>query len=129
MEIDITSFFENAEPFEFSASIAERGENAGPETWANAKREGADSPLLTTPKQIEALRRYVKNFGAWDAEEIAAWSEVECNALFIQIVSGDIREAGLNNGDPDWAAYKKDEDGSHNLYRASDGNIYFSIDT
>ena len=33
MEIDITSFFENAEPFEFSHSIAEGGRTAGPDTW------------------------------------------------------------------------------------------------
>ena len=30
MEIDITEFFNSAEPYEFSASRAERGPNAGP---------------------------------------------------------------------------------------------------
>ena len=39
MEIDITAFFENADPFEFSHSRAEGGANAGPQTWANAKEE------------------------------------------------------------------------------------------
>ena len=92
MEIDITNFFNNAEPFDFSASVAERGENAGRDTWNNAKREGAASPLLTTPEQLDALRSYVKGFGAWDDDEIAAWDDAECNALFIQLISGDMRE-------------------------------------
>ena len=127
MEIDITSFFENAEPFEFSASRAERGENAGPETWANAVREGTDSPLLTTPEQIAALRRYVEDFGAWDAEEIVGWSDAECNALFIQLVSGDIRKAGLDNGEPNWEAYEADENNRGGLYRGGGGKVYYSL--
>lgn len=106
MEIDITRFFESADPFEFSASRAERGQNAGPETWANAKQEGADAPLLTTPEQMQALRDHVKEFGAWDAEEIAAWDDIECNALFIQMVSSAMREADLDSGEPDWEAYE-----------------------
>ena len=79
MEIDVTAFFENADPFEFSHSRAEGGANAGPQTWANAKEEAQRSPLLTTPEQLDALRSYV----------IAAWSPIECNALFIQLISGD----------------------------------------
>lgn len=112
MEIDITSFFENADPFEFSHSRAEGGPDAGPNTWNAAKREGAESPLLTTPEQIEALRDHVRGFGAWSDEEIAAWDDAECNALFIQMVSGDIREGGLDQpgtdtDSPEWDEYEK----------------------
>jgi len=112
--------------------LAERGKNAGAETWRNAKDEGASSPLLTTPEQIEALRAYVKDFGAWSDEEIAAWSDVECNALFIQLIAGDMREAGLDN-DPDesdWQEYQaRAETGncSGNIFRANDGTIYFDL--
>ena len=77
MEIDITRFVTEADPYEFSASIAERGDNAGPETWRNAVAEGESSPLLTTPEQLDALRAYMKGFGAWDDEEIAAWVKKE----------------------------------------------------
>ena len=79
MEIDITPFFTESDPFDFSASVAERGQNAGPETWLNALEASARAPLLTTPEQIQALRDYVKGFGAWSREEIAAWTPVECS--------------------------------------------------
>jgi hypothetical protein len=95
MEIDITTFFENADPFEFSHSQLEGGPNAGPETWAAALREGAESPILGTSEQLDALRGHMRGYGAWSDEEIAAWSPAECNAMLIQLVSGDMREAGL----------------------------------
>jgi hypothetical protein len=131
MDINITRFFHDADAFEFSASQAERGKHAGAETWANAKAEGAESPLLKTEEEIDALRFYVKDFGAWDDEEIAAWDSVECNALFIQLVSGDIRETGMFAGDQwDWAEYERGAERgnwSGNLYRAGDGKIYYSL--
>ena len=130
MEIDITRFFHEANAFEFSASRAERGQNAGAETWANAKEEGARAPLLSTPDEIEALRKYVKDFGAWSEEEIAAWDDVECNALFIQLISGDIRETGMFAGDSfDWEQYDRGAEKGRwggNLYKSAD-KIYYSL--
>lgn len=72
MEIDIADFFTSADPFEFSASIAERGQNAGPQTWANAKEQAADAPLLQTEEQLEALRDWALSSSAWNEEKIAA---------------------------------------------------------
>ncbi len=91
MEIDITHLFD-ADVSEFSASVMERGQNAGPETWANAKAEGADHPLLTSPEALDKARDYFREFGAWDDEERAAWDADEVNALLIQYISGNIRE-------------------------------------
>lgn len=134
MEVDITSFCESAEPSEFSASVAERGANAGRETWANAVREGSCSPLLTTPKQIAALRDYVGDFGAWSEEEIAAWSDTECNALFIQLISGDLRELESlcmgEGGEIDWKrAGELSDHGTigGNIYPGDNGRIYFYL--
>lgn len=130
MEINITEFFTNADPFEFSASRAERGQNAGPETWANAK--AYRPPLLNTEDELQALRDYVKDFGAWSKDEIAAWSDNDCNALFIQLVSGDMREGRLDS-DPDdsnWRDYEKGaSDGrwSGNLFKTDDGKVYYSL--
>ncbi len=110
MEIDITEFFNSAEPYEFSASRAERGPNAGPETWRNALEEGERAPLLTTPDQLDALRDHMRGYGAWDREEIDAWSPAKCNAMFIQLISGDMREAGIDGlrvEDVDLAEYEK----------------------
>jgi hypothetical protein len=132
MEIDITTFFSEAEPWNFSASVAERGRNAGPETWNNAMEEGAKSPLLTTPEQIEALRDHVQGFGAWEREEIAAWTPVECNALFIQLVSGDMREGNLDNDpdDSDWADYERRAEAGNcrgRIWRGDDSKIYYYL--
>ncbi len=131
MEIDITDFFNNADAFEYSASRAERGNNAGAETWKNAKRKAKSAPLLKTPDQIDALRRYVKDFGAWSEGDITAWNKIECNALFIQLIAGDMREGGLDS-DPDesdWSDYQKGAEAGRyagNIYRA-DGKIYYSL--
>lgn len=135
MEINITRFVTECDPFNFSASQAERGDNVGPETWSNAKTEAAREPLLTSPEQLDALRDYVGGFGAWEDDEIAAWSANECNALFIQLVSGEMREAGMDDVDVedfDWEKYERSaENGniSGNIFRAADGQIYYCLDS
>jgi hypothetical protein len=129
MEIDITEFFNSAEPYEFSASIAERGPNAGPETWRNALEEGERAPLLTTPDQLDALRDHMRGYGAWKREEIDAWSPAECNALFIQLISGDMRQAdidGVRVEDVDLIEYEKFcEDNGGSLTISGDRAYYY----
>jgi len=89
-EIEITQLLET-DMFEFSHSAAEGGENAGRDTW-NAALNGP-RPLLTTPEQFENFRDFVKDSGGWTEEEITTWNENELQALFLQWVAGDIREA------------------------------------
>ena len=133
MEIDITLFVTEADPFEFSASRAERGDNAGRDTWNNAKRQGGEAPLLTTAEQLDAFRDYVRGFGAWEDDEINAWSETECNALFVQMISGDMREAGFDEVDLedfDWPEYeRRAEQGtiSGRIYHGDNDRIYYYI--
>lgn len=133
MEIDITRFVESCEPFLFSASVAEAGPNAGPNTWRNAVREGEASPLLTTERELEALRAHMRGYGAWEKAEIAAWSTAECNALFIQLVSGDMREAGMDDvflDEFDWEDHRQRcEYGeiSGCIYRGDDKRIYYFL--
>ena len=134
MEIDVTRLVRETDPFDFSASVAERGQNAGPETWANAVREGATAPLLTTEAELDALRDWAKDFGAWSAEEIAAWSPEECNALLIQYVSGDLREMEAlcigDDGEIDWdEAERLASEGTigGSLYRGDNGRVYFYL--
>jgi len=91
MEIDIPRFYTEAAPMDYSASIAEIGNYAGRTTWQAACDDAPDYNMLNTDDKREAFRTYVKSFGAWEDEEIAAWSEIELNALFIQFVSGDMR--------------------------------------
>lgn len=131
MKIDISEFFINEEPALYSASKAELGEDAGKITWNAA----LDAPtLLTKAKQIAAWRRYVKGSGAWSKDEIASWDDQHCNALFVQYVSGDIREAESlctnSRNKMNWAKYERlSETGviSGNLFKGTDGHIYFLI--
>ncbi len=89
MDINITHLLET-DLFPFSHSRAEGGQNAGQDTW-NAALNGP-RPLLNTPEEFEAFRDHVAEFGAWTEEEISAWDENECQALFLQMISGDVRE-------------------------------------
>lgn len=105
-EINITRLIVDADPFAFSHSIAEGGKNAGPETWAAANAEASTRPLLA-PEERDAVRDFFANFGAWEAEEIAAWSDSELDALVLQYASGDLREVqslcpGDGLGGIDW---------------------------
>jgi hypothetical protein len=134
MEIDITTFFNDADAFDYSASIAERGQSAGADTWHNAVDRAHRKPMLTTEAQLDALREYVRDFGAWDDETIDAWSADECNALFIQLVSGDMREIESlctdDDGEVNWTEYERlAQRGtiSGNVFKASDGTIYYEL--
>ena len=91
MEIDITDFVRNADMFDFFHSVAEGGVSAGRDTWHAAM---AHTPhMLVTEEQLDAMRHWASETGAWSDAEISAWSPNEVNALFHQLVAGDIREA------------------------------------
>ena len=133
MEINITSLL-TEDLFQFSHSQAEGGENAGRNTWNAAKGEAATAPLLSTPEQLQSLRDYVRGFGAWDAEEIEAWDEVECNALFLQLVAAETREAGwdsLDEAEGEEGSLVNSRTGERaeagRIYRGDDGNLYFYL--
>jgi hypothetical protein len=133
MELNITRFFAEAAPKDYSASRAEIGENAGPDTWRAACDDSPDYMLLDTDEKREAFREFVGQMGAWDDEEIAAWSDIELNALCIQFISGDMRDAGLEAGASslDWQAYKVGcENGTYSgrLYGVEDGEVFYSLD-
>jgi hypothetical protein len=131
-EINVTRLVTENDLFEFSASRMERGNNAGAETWANAKAEAADNPILSD-EVLPDFRDYVRGFGAWDREEIEAWSSIECNALFVQMVSGDMREAealcpGDGPGGVDWNEYERlSHEGrvSGRVYASGDAVFYY----
>lgn len=104
-KINVTRLITENDPFDFSASIAERGKNAGPETWANAKTAATDQPLNISDR--DEVRGYFAGFGAWDRDEIAAWSDSDVDALVLQYAAGDLRELqslcpGDGLGDIDW---------------------------
>jgi hypothetical protein len=130
MEIDITDFFKSADPSRFSASIAETGySDIGKRTWAESLAHAP--PMLITRAQLAALRSYARDFGAWPVREISAWPSRECNALFVQLVSADMREGGLDldPSDAGWAKYEAYAASGRiqgAIYRSGD-RVYYSL--
>lgn len=132
MQINITALLDE-DLFYFSHSRAEGGENAGENTWKAALEDAQTRrpPLLSTPEELDAFRDHVRGFGAWEREEIAAWTSEECNALFLQLIAGDVRVAGADSlEDLDWDQYQKDAESGRiagNFYRGDDGSIYYYL--
>jgi hypothetical protein len=124
MEINITEFYTVADPATYSASRAEIGDNAGAITWQAAK--DADFNLLDNADKLQAMRAWALFSGGWNEGEVAAWTDGELNALFIQLVSGDIRE----KGDDTWAEYQAQSEAgqvSGALFEGIDGHIYYYL--
>jgi hypothetical protein len=143
MEIDITDFVKDENGWLYSGSIATHGANAAKETWSNALEQAASKPLLTTEIELQALRDHVQAMGF--GEDVQSYDADQCNALFIQLISGDMREAGMDGYDLtgedddlafDWEAYHADVEAgqiSGNIYRGdiegeeSFGRIFYSL--
>lgn len=130
-ELDITDFFYNACPRDYSASVAEIGQDAWRITWQAALDDSDGYQLLRSDDDREAFREFVRGLGAWSDDEVAAWSDQELNTLCIQFVSGDMREVpGMPADGWDWDKYEQMVDEgicSSRLFRASDGHVYFYI--
>lgn len=106
LEVNVNRLVTELNPADLSGSIMERGKNAGTETWQNSL-EAAGAGLLTDESERRAVRAWAKEFGAWNAAEIAAWSDLELDALVLQYAAGDLREAqdlcpGDGLGDVNW---------------------------
>jgi hypothetical protein len=133
MEIDITEFARTAETHDLSASVAELGKDAGKITWNNALQEAATTQLIDAEHRDE-FESWARAFGAWDGDEIAAWSLDECNALLLQYIAGDLNELEslcYSSDEPfeiNWRkAEKLSERGtiSGSIYKGDDGRLYF----
>lgn len=133
MEICINCLINDVDPFELSSSVAERGKNAGRETWQNSL-DAAKRKRVLKPDQRQNARDYFADFGAWDDDEINGWTHKELDALVLQYAAGDLRElqslcAGDGPGDIDWTkAERLAERGtvSGNLF-VHRGRLYISL--
>lgn len=122
----------NFVPFDLSNNAATLGDNAGKLTWDASKEAAGEICLLNNEERKEAFRDFVRESGGWTREEIAKWDDVELNALLLQWIAGDIREAfgDVEPQDWDWERYQEDaEQGrvSSRLFKADDGKVWFSI--
>ena len=134
MELNISAVWQSIAPMDYSASCAEIGQSAGRDTWRAACDDSADFPILDTEEKRAAFRVFVVNSGGWTESEVSAWSDLELNALCLQWIAGDIREAcqackGSTEGF-DWGEYEAEAESGRNssrLFRADDGTVYFDI--
>ena len=129
MEINITHLVEAGNMMDYSASVAEIGEYAGVYTWQAAMDEFCpdygDMKPLVSGDDIQTVKDYFGGFGAWDAEEREAWTDQEVNALLLQFIAGDIREAG-DDLTEDYEAYqKRAEAGSISSYIYKSDDQFF----
>lgn len=134
MEIKITNLFDGVSnpPALYSNSIANSGcQNIGQITWNNAK---ANASSFIGEDTREEFEDWVKRFGAWEDEEIAAWSLNECNALLLQFIASEWREIddlySNEYGEINWEEVEvavKDGQCSGNIFHGIDGEIYFSM--
>lgn len=133
-ELDISHIIGSDDfvPFDLSNNRATLGDDAGTLTWSASKEAAQCIPLLDTEEKKEAFRVFVRESGGWDDEEIAAWDDTELNALCLQWIAGDIREA-FGDAQPsewDWEQYEADARAgqvSSRLYRGMDSKVYFNI--
>lgn len=129
MELNITHLMNSIRPDYYAASAAELGQDAGRITWDNAMDHAEDEPLLTGPEALEAFRDYIRTTGGWNYEECRQFTDHELNALCLQFIAGDLREAGFERGIINWSAYElRAAEGqiSARLYM-HDGNVYWNM--
>lgn len=133
MHIDITEFFKAEDPGVYSGNAIEYGVNAGAITWANSMAGAKTYKHLDDDEKREAWRRWVEGSGGWTWEEIQAWTNDELEALFIQWVSGDMRECGLEGcfEDLDWEEYERRAQAGNcpsTIWKDDEGRVFFSLE-
>lgn len=134
-ELNITHLFAADSafvPFDCSNNRATLGDNAGALTGNASCETAAQITLLDTDEKRQEFRDYVAEFGAWTDDEIAAWSDTELNALLLQMIAGDVREAfgDTDCSQWDWEEYEKDSQAgriSSNLSHGDNGQVYYYI--
>ena len=131
MDLNITQVFNAIAPRDYSASVAEIGASAGADTWRAAIDDSPDFMLLDTDDKREAFKRLVRGYGAWSDAEIAAWSDVELNALLLQMIAADMREGDLSAGvtAAGWARYLEASEAGEvsGAIFVTDGEIYYFL--
>lgn len=132
MEINITSYFTHVHSNLCSGSMATHGKNVAQTTWANSMMAAGniEKPLLSNPEEIKAFIEHMASMGFSDAEEMGNWPANEVQALFIQLISGDINEnehLSDDLDDCDFEAYEGDESTASSIFKGDDGQVYYYL--
>jgi sulfatase maturation enzyme AslB (radical SAM superfamily) len=124
MEIDITCLAEHRLE-NYSDSIANSGlQNIGQITWNNAL-DCKES--FVTKDNREEFEDYIKEFGAWDIEEIKAWSDNELNALCVQFFASALKDylEAKDSGEEEFQKWQENFGGS--VYESKDNKFYYYV--
>jgi len=130
MQIDITDWIASIDPGMLSGSIAELGDRAGALTWQNSCDAVKDFNPLPDADALQEFRDWLKPWGAWDDDEIAAMSDDHLRALCLQWIASDWREAFEDQEPPNWEDYQiRAEAGScpSSFYHDDAGIIYWDM--
>ena len=128
MKIDITDWIAQTDPSMLSGSVAELGPRAGKITWQNSCDAVSEFNPLPDADALQEFREWLKPWGAWDDDEIAAMSDDHLRALCLQWIAGDWREC-FEDQEPNWEDYQiRAESGScPSSFYESDGRIYWDM--
>jgi hypothetical protein len=140
LELDITDFFTNEDAYNFSASAFEMGNNAGVITWNNAKNEAKsylhwlEQKAYNGESARDCIIDHFKAMGFSESDEMDTCPDKEIIALLIQEISGDIREAGLDNDlfeEINWQEYERQarngQISSNIFFVPETQKVYFTI--
>ncbi len=132
MQIDITDWIASIDPSMLSGSVAELGDNAGRITWLNSCDAVGDFNPLPDADALQKFREWLKPWGAWDDDEIAAMSDDHLRALCLQWIASDWRECFDCDSDAvDWADYEtRASEGQcpGSFFRDDDGRTFWSME-
>lgn len=109
-----------------SGSIAELGEGAGRITWNNSVQMGKAHPLVTE-EDADEIRDYYREFGAWDDEEIDAWTLEDLNGMVTQEAAAAFREYERFDSYEEYQTAAEAGQVSGNLYRDDSGRWWINI--
>jgi hypothetical protein len=137
MDINISTFWGEFCPSDYSASAAEIGQSAGADTWRAAWEHRNEWPVLPNADAIDAFLAMVRSSGGWSDDDIRKWTNADVRSLALQWLASDMRDVfQLRFGqriDPasiDWPAVRaRMESGqvSGSFYRADDGQVFWGI--
>ena len=135
MEIDITDLLTNhaKDRICYASSQAEYGPNVAKETFNNSCELAQEEPPLRTVAELEALIDHLTSAGFSESPELRDRPLYELNALFIQLVMGDLFEMGDPDptpeglSDPDLLEAQREGRYPSNIFVSDAGRIYYYL--
>ena len=131
MDIDVTDFLASTDCSMLSGSVAELGPSAGRITWQNSCDAVKQFNPLPDADALQEFREWLKPWGGWSDDEIAAMSDQHLRALCLQWIAGDWRECFDCSPDAvDWEGYRilaSDGQCPSSFYCSDDGSIFWEM--